>query len=169
AAQDACVEALADERLRARFEAALKAFTRSMEIVLPSEKALPYVADAKAFGTIALLARRRYRDHTLFDVRIYGEKVRALIDAHVRSLGISQKIPPISITSADYAEKVSRLTSPRAKASEMEHAIRHHISEHIDSDPAHYQRLSEHLEQILVRSEERRVGKEGRSRRVTEQ
>jgi type I restriction enzyme, R subunit len=149
-AQDACVEALADERLRAQFEAALKAFTRSMEIVLPSETALPYVADAKAFGTIALLARRRYRDHTLFDVRIYGEKVRALIDAHVQSLGISQKIPPISITSADYAEKVSGLTSPRAKASEMEHAIRHHISEHLDSDPTHYQRLSEHLEQILV-------------------
>jgi type I restriction enzyme, R subunit len=150
AAQDSCVEALADERLRARFEAALKAFTRFMEIVLPSEKALPYAADAKAFGVIALLARRRYRDHTLFDVRVYGEKVRALIDGHVQALGISQKIPPISITAADYAEKVSGLTSPRAKASEMEHAIRHHISEHIDSDPVHYQRLSEHLAQILT-------------------
>ncbi|MGX4657377.1 type I restriction endonuclease subunit R [Micromonospora sp. SCSIO 07396] len=150
AAQDACVEALADERLRARFETALKAFTRSMEIVLPSEKALPYVADAKAFGTIAHLARRRFRDHTLFDVRVYGEKVRALIDAHVQALGIEQKIPPISITAADYAEKVSGLTSPRAKASEMEHAIRHHISEHMDSDPAHYQRLSEHLEHVLT-------------------
>ncbi|MEU7944147.1 HsdR family type I site-specific deoxyribonuclease [Micromonospora taraxaci] len=149
AAQDTCVEALAEERLRARFEAALKAFNRSMEIVLPSDKALPYVADAKAFGTIALLARRRYRDHTLFDVRVYGEKVRALIDAHVQSLGITQKIPPISITSADYAEKVSGLTSPRAKASEMEHAIRHHIGERMDTDPAHYQRLSEHLEQII--------------------
>jgi type I restriction enzyme R subunit len=119
-----------------------------------SEQALPYVADAKAFGAIALLARRRYRDHTLFDVRIYGEKVRALIDAHVQALGISQKIPPISITAADYAEKVSGLTSPRAKASEMEHAIRHHISEHIDADPAHYQRLSEHLEQILAELKE---------------
>ncbi|MBQ0977862.1 type I restriction endonuclease subunit R [Micromonospora sp. M61] len=147
--QDACVEALADERLRVRFETALKAFTRSMEIVLPSETALPYVADAKAFGTIAHLARRRYRDHTLFDVRVYGEKVRALIDAHVQALGIEQKIPPISITAADYADKVSRLTSPRAKASEMEHAIRHHISERMDSDPAHYARLSEHLEHVL--------------------
>jgi type I restriction enzyme, R subunit len=150
AAQDAGVEALADERLRARFETALKAFTRSMEIVLPSEKALPFVADAKAFGAIAHLARRRYRDHTLFDVRVYGEKVRALIDAHVQALGIEQRIPPISITAADYAEKVSGLTSPRAKASEMEHAIRHHISEHLNSDPDHYERLSEHLEHVLT-------------------
>ncbi|MFV2107334.1 type I restriction enzyme subunit R domain-containing protein [Micromonospora sp. LOL_015] len=150
AVQDACVNALADERLRARFETAMKAFTRSLEIVLPSEKALPFGADAKAFGTIALLARRRYRDHTLFDIRVYGEKVRTLIDAHVQALGIAQKIPPISITAADYAEKVSGLASPRAKASEMEHAIRHYISEHMDRDPAHYRRLSEHLEQILV-------------------
>jgi type I restriction enzyme R subunit len=149
-AQDGCVEALADERLRARFETALKAFTRGMEIVLPSEKALPYVADAKAFGTVAHLARRRYRDHTLFDVRVYGEKVRALIDAHVQALGIEQKIPPISITATDYAEKVSGLTSPRAKASEMEHAIRHHLSENMDSDPAHYERLSVHLEHVLT-------------------
>lgn len=148
--QDACVDVLVDERLRARFETAFKAFTHSMEIVLPSEKALPYVADAKAFGAIAHLARRRYRDHTLFDVRAYGEKVRALIDTHVQALGIEQKIPPISITAADYAEKVSGLTTPRAKASEMEHAIRHHISEHMESDPAHYERLSEHLEHVLA-------------------
>ncbi|MER7416690.1 hypothetical protein ABT346_07855 [Micromonospora peucetia] len=60
-----------------------------------------------------------------------------------------QKIPLISITPAGYAEKVSGLTSPRAKAPEMEHAIRHHIGERMDTDPAHCQRLSEHLEQII--------------------
>src|SRR5258708_18114224 len=57
---DACVEALADERLRAAFEAAFKLFTMSMEIVLPRPEALPFVPDAKAFGTIAFTARRRY-------------------------------------------------------------------------------------------------------------
>jgi type I restriction enzyme R subunit len=39
--QDACVEALADERLRAAFEAAFKLFTMSLEIVLPRPEALP--------------------------------------------------------------------------------------------------------------------------------
>lgn len=150
AAQDECVERLADERLRAGFETAMKAFTRSLEIILPSDKALPYVDPAKAFGTIALLARRRYRDHVLFDVRVYGAKVRAVIDAHVEALSISQKIPPVSITSKEYAETVAGMGSDRTKASEMEHAIRHHISEHFDSDPVHYERLSEHLERILV-------------------
>ena len=150
AAQDRCVELLVDERLRASFETALKEFTRSLEIILPSEKALPYIADAKAFGTIALLARRRYRDHTFFDVRVYGAKVRALIDAHVEALEIVRKIPPVSITSKEYADTVAQMGSTRTKASEMEHAIRHHISERFDSDPVHYERLSEHLERLLV-------------------
>ena len=31
----------------------------------------------------------------------------------------------------------------------MEHAIRHHIRQHIEQDPVHYGKLSEHLEEIL--------------------
>jgi type I restriction enzyme, R subunit len=147
--QDACVEALADERLRAAFEVAFKQFTMSLEIVLPRPEALPYVADAKTFGVIAFAARRRYRDEIGFDVSLYGSKVRRLIDDHVEALGIEQKIPPVSITADDFDTKVADLRSDRAKASEMEHAIRHHLREHWDEDPEHYDRLSEKLEKIL--------------------
>ena len=147
--QDACVEALADERLRAAFEAAFKLFTMSMEIVLPRPEALPFVPDAKAFGAIAFAARRRYRDEAGFDASLYGSKVRRLIDDHVEALGIEQKIPPISITAADFDTKVADLHSDRAKASEMEHAIRYHLREHWDEDPEHYARLSERLEEII--------------------
>jgi len=147
--QDACVEALADERLRAAFEAAFKLFTMSMEIVLPRPEALPFVADAKAFGVIAFAARRRYRDEIGFDASLYGSKVRRLIDDHVEALGIEQKIPPISITATDFDTKVADLHSDRAKASEMEHAIRYHLREHWDEDPEHYSRLSERLEEII--------------------
>ena len=147
--QDACVEALADERLRAAFEAAFKLFTMSMEIVLPRPEALPFVPDAKAFGAIAFSARRRYRDEAGFDASLYGSKVRRLIDDHVEALGIEQKIPPISITATDFDTKVADLQSDRAKASEMEHAIRYHLREHWDEDPEHYARLSERLEEII--------------------
>jgi type I restriction enzyme R subunit len=148
--QDACVEALADERLRAAFEAALKLFTASLEIVLPRPEALPYVPAAKLFGAIAFAARRRYRDGLDFDVSLYGAKVRRLIDDHVETLGIEQKIPPVSITAADFDTKVAELRSDRAKASEMEHAIRYHLREHLDEDPEHYGRLSERLDEILT-------------------
>jgi type I restriction enzyme R subunit len=65
------------------------------------------------------------------------------------SLGIDTMLPPVSITDPDYAKKVAVL-STRARASEMEHAIRHHISVHVDEDPTRYRRLSERLEQILA-------------------
>jgi type I restriction enzyme, R subunit len=103
---------------------------------------MPGPVDAKAFGTIAFAARRRYRDELGFDASLYGSKVRRLIDDHVEALGIEQKIPPISITVTDFDTKVVGLCSDRVKASEMEHAIRYHLREHRDEDPEHYNRLS---------------------------
>ncbi|MEM1008676.1 MAG: restriction endonuclease subunit R, partial [Myxococcota bacterium] len=37
----------------------------------------------------------------------------------------------------------------RARASEMEHALRYHIRQNIDKDPVYYKTLSERLEEIL--------------------
>jgi type I restriction enzyme, R subunit len=45
---------------------------------------------------------------------------------------------------------VGKEKSSRAKASEMEHAVRWHIRQHLDEDPERYDRLSERLEQILA-------------------
>jgi type I restriction enzyme R subunit len=50
---------------------------------------------------------------------------------------------------ADFDAKVAGLRSDRARASEMEHAIRYHLREHWDEDPEHYARLSERLEEII--------------------
>ena len=50
---------------------------------------------------------------------------------------------------ARIAEQVGRQVSDRAKASEMEHAIRHHIKKKLDEAPVHYQKLSERVEEIL--------------------
>ena len=98
-----------------------------------------------------LVARRRYRDSGLgdFDPSLYGKKVRKLIDEHVTALDIATKIPPVSITAPDFLAKVKGLTSDKAKASEMEHALRFHIRKNFDEDPARYAKLSERLDNIL--------------------
>jgi type I restriction enzyme R subunit len=85
-----------------------------------------------------------------FDPSLYGDKVRELIDEHLESLGVEDLLPPMSLTSADFKQKVARLASPRARASEMEHAIRHHISVHLAEDPTRYRTLSERLTRILA-------------------
>jgi type I restriction enzyme R subunit len=148
---EACVDVLSDEALRARFGVLLKNFLTTLDTVLPRPEALPFVADAKRLGIIQKVARRRYRDDGMgdFDPSLYGEKVRALIDEHVTALDIATKIPPVSITAPDFLAKVKGLTSDKAKASEMEHALRFHIRKNFDEDPARYTKLSERLDEIL--------------------
>jgi type I restriction enzyme R subunit len=148
---EACVDVLSDEALRARFGVLLKQFLTTLDTVLPRPEALPFVGNAKRLGIIQKVARRRYRDDGMgdFDPSLYGEKVRALIDEHVTSLDIATKIPPVSITAPDFLAKVKGLTSDKAKASEMEHALRFHIRQNFDEDPARYTKLSERLDEIL--------------------
>ena len=145
---EACVEALADERLRSEFTVKLKQFLDSLDLVLPRPEGLQYSGDAKMLAFIYARARNRYRDTPVLGKDV-GAKVRRLIDEHVISLGVDPKIPPISLTDADFDTQVGRVVNQRAKASEMEHAIRAHIREHADQDPVLYRKLSERLTQLL--------------------
>ncbi len=145
---EACVEALGNEKLRAEFAVKLKAFLGSLDTVLPRPEGLPYSGDAKRLAYIYARARNRYKDTPVLGKDV-GAKVRKLIDDHVISLGIDPKIPPIQLTDAEFDTHLARAANDRAKASEMEHAIRSHIRKHIDEDPVLYRKLSEHLNDIL--------------------
>jgi len=145
---EACVLALADEKRRAELTVKLKQFLDSLDLVLPRPEGLPFVRDAKKLAFIYARARNRYKDTPELGKDV-GAKVRRLIDDHLISLGVDPKIPPISLTDADFAAHVSRQANDRAKASEMEHAIRAHIRKHLDEDPVLYRKLSERLRDIL--------------------
>ena len=145
---EACVQALADERLRGEFAVKFKQLLDSMDLVLPRPEALPYTRDVKQLALIHALARRRFHD-TLVLGKDVGAKVRRLIDEHVISLGIDPRIPPVSLTDAHFDKQVGREANQRAKASHMEHAIRAHIREHADQDPVLYRKLSERLKALL--------------------
>jgi type I restriction enzyme R subunit len=145
---EACVEALGSEKLRAEFAVKLKAFLASLDTVLPRPEGLPYSADAKRLAYLYARARNRYKDTPVLGKDV-GAKVRKLIDDHVISLGIDPKIPPIQLSDAEFDTHLSRTVNGRAKASEMEHAIRSHIRKHTDEDPVLYRKLSERLNDIL--------------------
>lgn len=143
-----CAEALGSEKLRAEFSVKLKAFLASLDTVLPRPEALPYCGDAKRLAYIYARARNRYKDTPVLGKDV-GAKVRKLIDDHVISLGIDPKIPPIQLGDAEFDRHLARAANDRAKASEMEHAIRAHIRKHLDEDPVLYRKLSERLNEIL--------------------
>src|SRR5262249_54565796 len=74
-----CVAILEPEDVRARFEAAFRAFSQSLDMLLPDPRALRYVGDAKWLGKVRQAARARYRDASL-NLADCGAKVRKLIE-----------------------------------------------------------------------------------------
>ncbi|PKW14298.1 type I restriction endonuclease subunit R [Saccharopolyspora spinosa] len=119
---------LDDPELRAEFDDVTRTFLTALNAVLPRAEALEYQEFARNLGIVQYLARRRYRDaRAHFNPYRYGLKVRQLIDAHIRVEGILQRIPPVTITADDFAEKVDALPDDRARALEMKHAMREHI------------------------------------------
>ena len=78
-----------------------------------------------------------------------GEKVRKLIADAVAADGIQILVKKVQLFSPEFEEKVEALKTDEAKASEMEHAIRHEINVRVEENPAFYQSLRERLEEII--------------------
>jgi len=143
-----CIRCMEDLAQRANFEVFFKKFLQSMDIILPNAEAFPYRIPAKRFGFLLVRIKERYKDDSL-SISGAGEKVRKLIDEHLVSLGINPKIPPVELLSPQFVKQLDTNTSPQAKASEMEHAIRKHCKVHFEEDPVLYETLSEKLEALI--------------------
>ena len=146
---DACVRVLEPEDVRAEFDLAFRRFSQSMDMLLPDQRALAYHADLRWLGKIRGTARARYRDDRL-NLSGCGEKVRQLIAEAVAADGIEILVKEVQLFSPEFDEKVEALESEEAKASEMEHAIRHEISVRVEENPAFYLSLRERLEEIIA-------------------
>ena len=142
--------------MRAAFDLAFRRFSQSMDVLLPNPKALRYRGDLIRLGKIRGAARARYRDDRL-DLTGCGEKVRQLIASAVVADGIEILVKEVRIFSPEFDEKMEALKSDRAKASEMEHAIRHEISVRVEENPDYYESLRERLEAIIKERREERI------------
>lgn len=145
---DACVAVLEPEDVRANFNQAFRAFSESLDMLLPDPKALPYVDDLRWLGKIRAAARARFRDRSL-DISDCGAKVRQLIEESVIAEGIQVLVKEVSLFGKEFEEKLGALKTPEAKASEMEHALRHEIHVKLEENPAFYLSLRERLEKII--------------------
>lgn len=181
------VKALKDEKQRADFEVYLKKFLMSLDIILPHATAQPYRVPAKRFGYILQVTKERYKDTSL-DLGNAGEKVKALINRHLVSLGINPKVEPVELLAEDFLTRLAAhaCQNREAKASEMEHALRKHCTVHYDEDPAFFKRLSEKVDALIEKHQDewdllvekmaelrneaiagRQVGEDGMSREAT--
>ncbi|WP_237673400.1 type I restriction endonuclease subunit R [Vreelandella profundi] len=142
---------LKDEDTRQQFEIAFKRFAKQMDVILPDTAAKPFIPDLKLWGKVQNAARTRYRDPGL-NISDAGEKVRKLVDEHIVSTGVDPKIPPIDLMAANFKETVEQIKSPESRASEIESAVKHHITVNLDEDPEYYKSLSLRLRDIIEKT-----------------
>ena len=155
-----CVDLLADLTIRAEFINKLRMFYETLNIVEHRPEVPPDVfRDAKLLGFINKVAGNLYRDAALNLLGV-AEKVKALIDNHISARGVDPKIPPTTITDAEFEKVLQAQTSSRAKAAQMQHAARYHIIGFTNNNPAFARKMSEKLEEIL-REVQRRLGRAG--------
>ena len=145
---DDYVLTLKSEERRQLFDMAYKQFARQMEVVLPDIAAKPFVPDLTFWGKVQNSARTIYRDPQL-NLKDVSEKVRRLVDEHIISTGVDPKIPPIDLMAHNFKESLEKASSPESKASEIESAIKHHITVNLDEDPEYYKSLSLRLKEII--------------------
>jgi type I restriction enzyme R subunit len=153
---EACIHILEPEDARAEFEVCFRRFARGMDMLLPDPVALPFLADLKWLGKVRNAARIRFRDER-FDLSGCRAKVRALIEEHIAAGGVDQLLPPVSILAPEFEEEIRKLGSNEARASEIEHAIRHEIHLRLDANPIFYQSLRERLAQIIDERRQARI------------
>jgi type I restriction enzyme R subunit len=153
---DVCVAVLEPENVRAEFDTAFKRFSESLDMMLPDPRALPYAGDARWLGKIRAAAAARYRDDTL-DISDCGAKVRKLIEEAVMAEGIQILVKQVSLFTPEFEERLKTLKTDDARASEMEHAIRHEIHVKLDENPAFFVSLRERLEQIIADRKAKRI------------
>ncbi len=149
------VKALKDEKQRADFEVYLKKFLMSLDIVLPRQEAHRYRVPARRLGYVLQVAKERYKDASL-TLGDAGEKVKALINEHLISLGINPKVQPVELLANDFMAQLAAHAggNGEAKASEMEHAIRKHCTVHHEEDPAFYKSLSAKVDALIAQHHE---------------
>lgn len=116
----------------------------------------PWIGAVLRTDSSTVASRARYRDGKP-DYSEYGAKVRKLIEDAVVADGIQLLVKEVSLFSKDFEAKVDSLRSDEAKASEMEHAIRHEIHVHFEQNPAFYQGLRDRLEQIIADRKAKRI------------
>ena len=148
--------AMEKEDAQARFLEAYRGFYHAIEQLLPDERALKFLGD---FAWLRRIRREMVTQYSLEDLKLAdcSEKVRELIDTHVRGQEVRVLLESVQISSDTFLEEMRKLGSPRAKASRMEHAISKTITVRMAEDPAFYESIQERLERIINERKKERI------------
>jgi type I restriction enzyme R subunit len=153
---EACIGVLEPKDIRHDFDQAFMRFSKSVDMISPDKRVAPYLGDLHFLTNVRIAARNRYRDIEL-DISDCGEKVKGIIKEYLRASKVMQLHEPIDILSSRFDQEIQKLPTNKAKASEMEHALRHEINIKFEGNPVFYLSLRERIENIIRARKEKRA------------
>ncbi len=148
---------LEPEDRRQYFYEALTDYARALRVALsttkfyedtPEKRVNLYKQDLKFFHQLRQSAKMRYAE--AIDYRDYEEKVRKLMDEHIKATGTSTITEMVNIFDAEkFDAEVAKLSTPAAKADTILNRMKRTITERMDEDPAFYRRFAELVEATI--------------------
>lgn len=158
--EEAFEQLLADEKIRENFYERLSAYAKTLAISLSSEAFITgtpenrlkgYKSDLKRFTNLKAAVKLRYAES--IDYRDYEPKIQKLLDTHISANEVLKLNEPVNIfDDAAFQQVVDEQGQGKptaAKADMIAHATKRAITEHLDEDPAFYEKFSKLIQQAI--------------------
>lgn len=141
------------------FLALAKQFNRSIDIILPDVRGLPFKPYFTLFAEIRLMLRDKLPDATYREriTQLESALLQRLLDEYIAASPAKSLLRrEVSILDASDMARLKQLASPGSQALVMKNQLKHTIVTGRDKDPAFFDKLAEELEKLL---EEEKAGR----------
>lgn len=144
---------------RDEFKELLKAFNKSVNVVLPHAAALKYQPDFLLFNEIRRVARNYFPDGDPFNVSPdESQHLQQLINAHLLAQGVDNLLAePVSIVDREKFKADILDAAPATRELKMRNQLTYQIKLGTDRNPGYYQPLAQRLDDLIKAHEAGRI------------
>ena len=137
----------------------VKQFNRSVDIILPDVRGLPFKPYFTLLGEIRLMLRDKLPGSSYKDriTKLESALLQKLLDEYIAASPAKSLLGhEVSILDARDMARLKQLASPGSRALVMKNQLKHTIATGKDKDPAFFDKLAKELEKLL---EEEKAGR----------
>ncbi|KPB42605.1 hypothetical protein ALP12_200245 [Pseudomonas savastanoi pv. phaseolicola] len=137
----------------------VKQFNRSVDIILPDVRGVPFKPYFTLLGEVRLMLRDKLPGSTYRDriTKLESALLQKLLDEYIAASPAKSLLGhEVSILNASDMERLKKLASPGSRALVMKNQLKQTIVTGKDKDPAFFDKISKELEKLL---EEEKAGR----------
>jgi type I restriction enzyme, R subunit len=156
---------LEPDDVRAHFYDALTAFAGALKVALsvvafyeqtPEKRINTYKRDLLFFHNLRNAVKLRYAEAV--DYGEYEQRIRKLMNDHIKAEGVSIITPEVNIfNQAEFEAAVAELTTPASRADAIAYRLKKTAIEEMEKDPAFYRKFSQMIEDTIEAYKQGRI------------